>query len=1158
VVTRTSSLSLKLAAVFVLVPLAATAAITRTELAGNSLTQFPFFEYVRAFNVNAPLKVAIDPTRFPAIVGSTCNIFVVKHKSPSEWSTDPSLVDVTPGGALTATFVAGTIQANTFEVAAASTLNADAGAGIGVPYDVVLDCDQNGTLSDGDFIDGLGGEAGLYMVGDTTALGPHAVTEQIYNLDPGVAASFGIPGNKLGEDLYFPTNIATMGRLPIVIISRGNGHDFRWYDHIGNHLASHGYVVMSHDNNTEPGPEFAATTTLGHTDAFLDQAQAGAIAGGALAGHLDSHRIVWIGHSRGAEGVAIAYNSLFHGAVTPTHYSRSDIRLISSMLPTDFNGTNVANPHDANYHLWTASGDADVNGGAGCDLCQTFHLADRATGYKQSTIVQGSGHGDFHDEPAAGEVFSGPCPIGRANTHLIQLGYLLPLVEHYVEGNIPALDFLTRQYEDFHPIGVSTANPCIVVSNEYRNGASVGNFVIDDYQSQTSPNVSSSGGTVTFNVEHLTEGLLNDNNNDFSFSAGDPFNGATQGGDTDVTRGVVFDWTDTDRFYEWQIVAGANDFTRFLYLSLRGAQGTQHPNTTAVLGDLTFSLTLRDGAGVTSTINIGAYGGGLEEPYQRNGGWHNEMETVRIRITDFLNNGSALNLTNIVAVRLNAGPSFGDSKGRIVIDDVMLTNDVMPGFPTAPKIQITGPLVFPDTCGLAPVTATLDICNGGGGPLTVFPITSSSPSFSVLTPSGGFPLSLVPGACFPLQVRFTPIGPGPVSATLTVPSDDPVNPLVTVTAQANVGQSRIVTLVTDSGSFGETCVAPNRFRDLPVTINNGGTCPLLVTGVTSTSSEFELPQVLNFPVLVAPGDSVEVPIRFHPASPGAKSAALTFASNDPATPLKVVNMTGTAPTPYVCQPPVFAAVDGSVGPTWGTGRTGKYTVTTGGRFLGSFGPQRTFAVQAEGDYRFYPGRQEGQLDAGLVYRRGLLQFGATGAFKQANLRSEQNTGALTQAAFSVDALLPSFRVGFFAAKGLSESSVVNSAEVVGAPSGGVQPIRVTEQLIQVVDQVGGSVQRQLNPTWWLDANAMFLNRHAPGVSNTAGAAVRVSRILLPGIVAIVQFDVNESFLGPHPVGTVTVGLTLGRWSRPQDYANPVNPLGTILPTLHYELFERVR
>ena len=147
------------------------------------------------------------------------------------------------------------------------------------------------------------------------------MTEQIYNLNAGVAATFGIPGNKLGEDLYFPTNIASMGRLPIVIVSRGNGHDFRWYDHIGNHLASHGYVVMSHDNNTEPGPQFAAITTLGHTDAFLDQAEAGAIAGGALVGHLDSHRIVWIGHSRGAEGVAIAYDRLFDGPVTPTHYA---------------------------------------------------------------------------------------------------------------------------------------------------------------------------------------------------------------------------------------------------------------------------------------------------------------------------------------------------------------------------------------------------------------------------------------------------------------------------------------------------------------------------------------------------------------------------------------------------------------------------------------------------------------------------------------------------------------------------------------------------------------------------------------------------------------------------------------------------------------------
>ncbi len=677
-ITHRLIIAVSSAVLCLLFPLAAAGQITKTELAGNSLSQYPFFEYVRAINVNAPVKVAVDPTRFPAIVGDTVDIYVVNHKSPSDWSSNPALVDVTPGGHLTQTFSGATIQLNTFEVAAASTLNANAGLGLGVGYDVVLDRDQNGSLGAGDFIDGLGGEAGFYVVHDTTAAGPEAVTEMVYNLDAGVAATFGITPTRLGEDLYFPTNIATMGKLPIVIIGHGNGHDFRWYDHIGNHLASYGYVVMSHGNDTMPGPASAATTTLGHTDAFIDQAETGAIAGGALVGHIDPRRIVWIGHSRGAEGVAIAYDRLFDGTVTPTHYAKNDVRLISSMLPTDFEGTDVANPHDANYHLWTASGDADVNGSAGCDLCQTFHLADRATGYKQSTVVQGTGHGWFHDEDSAGAVFTGPCSLDENITHRIQLGYFLPLIKHYVEGNIPALDFLTRQYESFQPIGVPIANPCVVVTNEYRNGASIGNFVIDDYQTQPATGTSSSGGTVTFNVENLTENRLDDNNSDFVFSAGDPFNGATQGSSTDTTRGVVFDWTGADRFYEWQVTSGGNDFSAFSYLSFRGAQGTQHPNTTGTLGDLTFAVTIRDGGGATSTINIGAYGGGLEEPYQRSGGWHNEMETIRIRTTDFLDNGSGINIANIVAVRLNVGPSFGASSGRIVIDDLMLTNDVSP------------------------------------------------------------------------------------------------------------------------------------------------------------------------------------------------------------------------------------------------------------------------------------------------------------------------------------------------------------------------------------------------------------------------------------------------------------------------------------------------
>ncbi len=678
----------------ILTPQAVLAQVIKTELAGHLISDYPHFEYVKAINANNNVEIAIDPTRFPSIAGQVCDVYVVAAKTTLQWNSDNTLTDVTPGGMQTETFSGVNIQANTFQVAAPNQLSANAGIGLGVGYDVILDCNQDGLLNSGDYIDGRNNESGFYRVHDTTLTGPEPVTELMYNINSAVATSFGIPSGFQSQNLFFPTNvsgvIATTGEnLPLIIVSHGNGHWYEDYDHIGIHLASYGYVVMSHNNNTGPGPFTASTTTLAHTDALIDQIAASAIPGaGVLTGNIDTDRIVWIGHSRGGEGVAIAYDRMFDGTYTPTNYDRGDIKLISSMLPTDFEGTDTANPHDANYHLWTASGDSDVSGAALCfgsQVCRTFHLHGRATGNRQSTTVQGTGHAWFHNGGGF-SWFTGPCSIGETNTHLVQLGHFLPLVKRYVDDNIPSIDFLTRQYESFRPIGVPN-DPCIQVSHEYLDASpnTTSNpqqtIIIDDYQSQFVSATSSSGSSVTFTVQNLTEGLLNDMNSDFSWTPADPFNGATQGGTsggrTDDERGVVFDWTGTNLFYEWEIPIGERDFTDNLFLSFRGAQGTRHPNTLAVLGDLTFSVTLRDGQAIpaTSSISIGAFGGGFEQPYQRSSGWHNEMETIRIRLSDFLNNGSGLDMTDIIAIRLNVGPAHGSPEGRIVIDDLMLTND---------------------------------------------------------------------------------------------------------------------------------------------------------------------------------------------------------------------------------------------------------------------------------------------------------------------------------------------------------------------------------------------------------------------------------------------------------------------------------------------------
>jgi hypothetical protein len=263
-------------------------------------------------------------------------------------------------------------------------------------------------------------------------------------------------------------------------------------------------------------------------------------------------------------------------------------------------------------------------------------------------------------------------------------GMFLPLAKYYLEGNIPAQDFFWRQYEVLHPIGVPEgSDPCIVVNNTWHNGAASGVIKIDDYETNSSTTLSSTGGTVSWSVSNVYEGKLDDNNTSFTWMTSDPMNGMTYARPTDMTNGVVFDWNGGSSFYEQEVVAGLKDFSGSTYLSFRACQGTRHPYTTAVLGDLTFEVTLVDGDGDTSTINIGAYGAGIEEPYQRTGegtgaGWHNAFETIMIRLTDFLTNGSDLDLDDITAIRFEFGPTHGSNEGRIGLDQIELTSDPMP------------------------------------------------------------------------------------------------------------------------------------------------------------------------------------------------------------------------------------------------------------------------------------------------------------------------------------------------------------------------------------------------------------------------------------------------------------------------------------------------
>ena len=142
------------------------------------------------------------------------------------------------------------------------------------------------------------------------------------------------------------------------------------------------------------------------------------------------------------------------------------------------------------------------------------------------------------------------------------------------------------------------------------------------------------------------------------------------------------------------------------------------------------------------------------------------------------------------------------------------------------------------------------------------------------------------------MIRFQPTSLGPSGATLTIYSNDLLGPH-TVPVSGVAPAPRLVLAMADSGNMGAACTGS--FVDEPLILNNSGACLLSVTDITSSSAEFQVPQVTSYPLSIGPGESVPVPIRFAPASVGPASATLTIISNDPASPASIV-VTGEAPS----------------------------------------------------------------------------------------------------------------------------------------------------------------------------------------------------------------------------------------------------------------------
>ena len=217
--------------------------------------------------------------------------------------------------------------------------------------------------------------------------------------------------------------------------------------------------------------------------------------------------------------------------------------------------------------------------------------------------------------------------------------------------------------------------------------------------------------------------------------------------------------------------------------------------------------------------------------------------------------------------------------------------------PNGPTIAVNpqAGLSFGTACQ-GPVFLTLEVFNVGTGDLVINSIQRlmGSSGFQVL-PNPGTPLIIAAGEDLSFTVQFTPTTPGvPEIATIRIVSNDPNAPTVDLVATGVGGTASLETVIADSGDFGEVCLG--EFVDRDLVLSNRGPCTLRIFGITSSSPAFQAPGVASYPLLVAPGDSIEVPIRFQPTNRGLATGALRITSNDPASPA-TIRVSGVAPPP---------------------------------------------------------------------------------------------------------------------------------------------------------------------------------------------------------------------------------------------------------------------
>jgi iron transport multicopper oxidase len=193
------------------------------------------------------------------------------------------------------------------------------------------------------------------------------------------------------------------------------------------------------------------------------------------------------------------------------------------------------------------------------------------------------------------------------------------------------------------------------------------------------------------------------------------------------------------------------------------------------------------------------------------------------------------------------------------------------GFGAPVKADVQAPATtFPVTT--VDTTAHADVPLTIGSDLTITSITASPSIFTPGTSGLGLPRTLVEGDTLNVPVAFTPTVPGTAGGALTIETDKGSFSF----GLMGTGEARaaLLTATPPTISFGGTVVGQERAGT--ITFGNGGGQPLTIEELTAPDAPFTLEQAPAVGDQIAPGEAINVTVRYKPTAVGPAGDELTL------------------------------------------------------------------------------------------------------------------------------------------------------------------------------------------------------------------------------------------------------------------------------------------